>query len=184
MKDARYLMEKLIARPGRKVSLKRYDPEWTGSVKDKKRAAEALQEGVKQLAIHQDRLYAQDTYALLVIFQAMDAAGKDGTIRHVMSGINPQGCQVFSFKAPSAEERDHDYLWRSVKALPERGRIGIHNRSYYEEVLVARVHPEIIESQQLPPGSMARTSGSGDSRKSMTSSGTWSTTGSWCSSST
>jgi PPK2 family polyphosphate:nucleotide phosphotransferase len=156
MKDARYLMDQLIARPGRKVSLKRYDPEWTGSVKDKKRAAEALQEGVKQLAIQQDRLYAQDTYALLVIFQAMDAAGKDGTIRHVMSGINPQGCQVFSFKAPSAEERDHDYLWRSVKALPERGRIGIHNRSYYEEVLVARVHPEIIESQQLPPGSVGK----------------------------
>src|SRR5204862_2334429 len=93
----------------------------------------------------------QDTYALLVIFQAMDAAGKDGTIRHVMSGINPQGCQVFSFKAPSAEERDHDFLWRSVKALPERGRIGIHNRSYYEEVLVARVHPEILGAEKLPP---------------------------------
>ncbi|MEO7273679.1 MAG: polyphosphate kinase 2 family protein, partial [Vicinamibacterales bacterium] len=154
MKDARYLMEHLVAPPGRKISLKRYDPEWTGSVKDKKRATESLQEGVRQLAIQQDRLYAQDTYALLVIFQAMDAAGKDGTIRHVMSGINPQGCQVFSFKAPSAEERDHDYLWRSVKALPERGRIGIHNRSYYEEVLVARVHPEIIQAQQLPPDSI------------------------------
>lgn len=95
-------------------------------------------------------MYAQDTYALLVIFQAMDAAGKDGTIRHVMTGINPQGCQVYSFKVPSAEERDHDYLWRSVKALPERGRIGIHNRSYYEEVLIARVHPEILSAQRLP----------------------------------
>ena len=102
------------------------------------------------LALQQDRLYAQDTYGILMVFQAMDAAGKDGTIRHVMSGINPQGCQVFSFKAPSAEERDHDYLWRSLKAMPERGRIGIHNRSYYEEVLVARVHPEILQSQQLP----------------------------------
>jgi len=95
-------------------------------------------------------LYAQDTRSVLIIFQAMDAAGKDGTIRHVMSGINPQGCQVYSFKAPSAEERDHTYLWRSMKALPERGRIGIHNRSYYEEVLVARVHPEILAGQQLP----------------------------------
>jgi len=156
MKNARYLMEQLVAPPGRKISLKRYDPEWTGSVKDKKRAADSLQEGVRKLAIQQDRLYAQDTYALLVIFQAMDAAGKDGTIRHVMSGINPQGCQVFSFKAPSPEERDHDYLWRSVKALPERGRIGIHNRSYYEEVLVARVHPEILQAQQLPPDSIGK----------------------------
>ncbi len=109
-----------------------------------------LADGVRQLAKQQDRLYAQDTYSLLMVFQAMDAAGKDGTIRHVMSGINPQGCQVFSFKAPSAEERDHDYLWRTTKALPERGRIGIHNRSYYEEVLVARVHPEILAAQQLP----------------------------------
>jgi PPK2 family polyphosphate:nucleotide phosphotransferase len=150
MKEARYLMERLMAPPGHKISLKRYDPEWTGRVRDKKKAVEWLQDGVRRLARLQDRLYAQDTYALLVVFQAMDAAGKDGTIRHVMSGINPQGCQVFSFKAPSAEERDHDYLWRSNKALPERGRIGIHNRSHYEEVLVARVHAEILESEQLP----------------------------------
>jgi PPK2 family polyphosphate:nucleotide phosphotransferase len=156
MKDARYLMEHLIAKPGRKISLKNHDPEWTGTMKEKKKAVDLLREGVRQLAIHQDRLYAQDTYALLVIFQAMDAAGKDGTIRHVMSGINPQGCQVFSFKAPSAEERDHDYLWRSVKALPERGRIGIHNRSYYEEVLVTRVHPEILQAQQLPDDSVGK----------------------------
>src|SRR5215210_6417126 len=157
MKDARYLMERLVAPVGRRISLKRFDPEWTGRIKDKKKAAEWLQEGVRQLALHQDRLYAQDTYALLVIFQAMDAAGKDGTIRHVMSGINPQGCQVFSFKSPSAEERDHDYLWRSYKALPERGRIGIHNRSYYEETLVVRVHPKLLEKQKLPPRSQKQT---------------------------
>jgi len=144
------LMDRLIAEPGKKISLKDYDADWTGSIKDKKEAALLLEDGVKELAKQQDRLYAQDTYSLLMVFQAMDAAGKDGTIRHVMSGINPQGCQVYSFKAPSAEERDHDYLWRSMKALPERGRIGIHNRSYYEEVLVARVHPEILASQQLP----------------------------------
>ena len=150
MKDARKLMDRLIAKPGKKISLKDYDPDWTGSIKDKQQATEMLERGVKLLAKEQDRLYAQDKYSLLMIFQAMDAAGKDGTIRHVMTGINPQGCQVFSFKAPSNEERDHDYLWRSSKALPERGRIGIHNRSYYEEVLVCRVHPELLEAQPLP----------------------------------
>ena len=144
------LIDRLIAEPGKKISLKDYDADWTGSIKDKKQAEVRLQDGIKQLAKYQDKLYAQDTYSLLIIFQAMDAAGKDGTIRHVMSGINPQGCQVFSFKAPSAEERDHDYLWRSAKAVPERGRIGIHNRSYYEEVLVCRVHPELLAAQQLP----------------------------------
>jgi PPK2 family polyphosphate:nucleotide phosphotransferase len=150
MKKIRNVMDRLVAPPGKKISLKDYDPDWTGSIKDKREAVTLLEDGIKQLAKQQDRLYAQDTYSLLMVFQAMDAAGKDGTIRHVMSGVNPQGCQVFSFKAPSAEERDHDYLWRTVKALPERGRIGIHNRSYYEEVLVARVHPEILASQQLP----------------------------------
>ena len=149
-KRIRKLMDRLIATPGKKISLKDYDPGWTGNIKDKTEAVKLLEDGVKQLAKQQDKLYAQDTYSLLMVFQAMDAAGKDGTIRHVMSGVNPQGCQVFSFKAPSAEERDHDYLWRTTKALPERGRIGIHNRSYYEEVLVARVHPEILASQQLP----------------------------------
>ena len=144
------LMDRLIAKPGKKISLKDYDPGWTGNIKDKSEAANLLEDGVKELAKQQDKRYAQDTYTLLMVFQAMDAAGKDGTIRHVMSGVNPQGCQVFSFKSPSAEERDHDYLWRTMKALPERGRIGIHNRSYYEEVLVARVHPEILASQQLP----------------------------------
>jgi PPK2 family polyphosphate:nucleotide phosphotransferase len=150
MKEIRKLMDRLVAKPGKKISLKDYDPDWTGPIKDKEHAEGLLQEGVRQLSKYQDRLYAQDTYSLLMIFQAMDAAGKDGTIRHVMSGINPQGCQVFSFKVPSAEERDHDYLWRSSKALPERGRIGIHNRSYYEEVLVCRVHPELLAAQQLP----------------------------------
>jgi PPK2 family polyphosphate:nucleotide phosphotransferase len=150
MKKIRKLMDRLMAPPGKKISLKDYNPGWTGSITDKKEATALLQDGVKRLAEEQDKLYAQDTYSLLMVFQAMDAAGKDGTIRHVMSGVNPQGCQVFSFKAPSAEERDHDYLWRTMKALPERGRIGIHNRSYYEEVLVARVHPRILESQQLP----------------------------------
>jgi PPK2 family polyphosphate:nucleotide phosphotransferase len=150
MKRIRKLVKRLTVPPGRRISLKDYDPEWTGHIRDKKEATDLLQRGVKELAEQQDRLYAQDTFAVLLIFQAMDAAGKDGTIKHVMSGVNPQGCQVFSFKAPSAEERDHDYLWRSMKALPERGRIGIHNRSYYEEVLVARVHPKILEAQQLP----------------------------------
>jgi PPK2 family polyphosphate:nucleotide phosphotransferase len=150
MKESKRLMRELMAKPGKKISLKDFDPEWTGGISDKKRAVSLLQRGVELLSRQQDRLYAQDTYGILIVFQAMDAAGKDGTIRHVMSGINPQGCQVFSFKSPSAEERDHDYLWRSLKATPERGRIGIHNRSYYEEVLVARVHPEILASQQLP----------------------------------
>jgi PPK2 family polyphosphate:nucleotide phosphotransferase len=143
--------EPFIVPPGKKIRLKDYDPGYTGKFKGKNEALEKLQEDVEQLSKYQDVLYAQNTYALLIILQAMDAAGKDGTIRHVMSGVNPQGCQVFSFKSPSAEELDHDYLWRSKKALPERGRIGIFNRSYYEEVLVVRVHPEILNLQQLPP---------------------------------
>jgi PPK2 family polyphosphate:nucleotide phosphotransferase len=149
-KRIRKLLKTVTARPGKRIRLKDFDPGWTGSLLDEKDAAPLLAEGVRRLAKQQNKLYAQDTRSVLMIFQAMDAAGKDGTIRHVMSGINPQGCQVFNFKAPSAEERDHTYLWRSMKALPERGRIGIHNRSYYEEVLVARVHPEILASQQLP----------------------------------
>lgn len=117
---------------------------------DKPRAKELLARGVEAMAELQDMLYAQDRWAVLLIFQAMDAAGKDGAIKHVMSGVNPQGCQVFSFKAPSAEELDHDYLWRCVRCLPERGRIGIFNRSYYEETLVVRVHPELLTRQRLP----------------------------------
>lgn len=137
--------------PGAKISLQKdYDPAYKAEFIEKSDAVKRLQTGIEQLANYQNILYAQNTYALLIIFQAMDAAGKDSTIKHVMSGVNPQGCQVFSFKQPSAEELDHDYLWRSMKALPERGRIGIFNRSYYEEVLVARVHPEILLKQQLP----------------------------------
>ena len=118
---------------------------------DKPRAQQALKKGVHYLAALQDRLYAQDRWSVLLIFQAMDAAGKDGAIKHVLSGVNPQGCHVTSFKAPSAEELDHDYLWRCMKALPERGRIGIFNRSYYEEVLVVRVHEQLLAAQKLPP---------------------------------
>src|SRR5216117_3071777 len=117
---------------------------------DKPRAKEMLATGVTALAELQEKLYAQDQWGVLLIFQAMDAAGKDGAIEHVMSGINPQGCEVYSFKQPSAEELDHDFLWRTVRRLPERGRIGIFNRSYYEEVLVVRVHPEILLNQGLP----------------------------------
>jgi PPK2 family polyphosphate:nucleotide phosphotransferase len=148
-KKIRKLMKRLTAPPGRRIRLKDFDPDWTGDLTESE-AAPLLAQGIRRLVKEQSKLYAQDTHSLLILFQAMDAAGKDGTIRHVMSGLNPQGCQVFSFKVPSAEERDHTYLWRSVKAMPERGRIGIHNRSYYEEVLVARVHPEILASQQLP----------------------------------
>ncbi len=137
---------------GKKFRLKDVDPRETGGLKlEKDHAAEKLQKGVELLASLQDKLYAQDKRALLLIFQAMDAAGKDGTIKHVLSGVNPQGCQVYSFKAPSSEELDHDFLWRTTKCLPERGRIGIFNRSYYEEVLVVRVHPPILAGQKLPP---------------------------------
>ncbi len=139
---------------GAKFSLKDIDPGDTGPLQaeDKQRAEEALKMGVEALAQLQDMLYAQDRWAVLIIFQAMDAAGKDSAIKHVMSGINPQGCQVASFKAPSAEELDHDYLWRCQRHLPERGRLGIFNRSYYEEVLVVRVHPELLAKQKLPTG--------------------------------
>ena len=140
-----------IVPPGAKIRLKDYDPGFTGTYKTKEEASEKLRDDVKRLAKYQDLLYAQNTYSLLVILQALDTAGKDGTIRHVMSGVNPQGTQVHSFHAPSAEELDHDFLWRSIKALPERGAIGIFNRSYYEEVLVVRVHPGILDLQRLPP---------------------------------
>ena len=145
---ARYRVDK----PG-KFRLKDCDADDTmGLGKEAKgRATELLQAGVDHLAALQEKLYAQDRWGVLLVFQAMDAAGKDGTIKHVMSGINPQGCQVHSFKSPSAEELDHDFLWRTNCRLPERGRIGIFNRSYYEEVLVVRVHPEFLERQKLPP---------------------------------
>ena len=138
---------------GKGFRLKDFDPGDTLQFreKDKQRAKEALALGIKAMAELQDKLYAQDKWALLLIFQAMDAAGKDGAIKHVMSGVNPQGCQVFSFKSPSAEELDHGYLWRCMKVSPNRGHIGIFNRSYYEETLVVRVHPEFLASQKIPP---------------------------------
>jgi PPK2 family polyphosphate:nucleotide phosphotransferase len=136
---------------GKDFQLKNFDPADTCGLKlEKAEATELLEKGTEWLAQEQDMLYAQDRWSLLLLFQAMDAAGKDGTIKHVMSGINPEGCQVFSFKQPSSEDLDHDFLWRHVKCLPERGRIGIFNRSYYEEVLVVRVHPEILAKQKLP----------------------------------
>ena len=134
---------------GKRFRLKDHDAGDSSGL-DKDKAEKLLAKGVERLADLQDRLYAQDKWAVLLVFQAMDAAGKDGAIKHVMSGINPQGCQVYSFKAPTSEELDHDFLWRTAKSLPERGRIGIFNRSYYEEVLVVRVHPEYLEKQKLP----------------------------------
>lgn len=150
------LIRPYVIRDGRKFRLKDIDPDDTGGRQLKKNTAdEVLQEGVQRLRALQEKLYAQDRWGVLLIFQAMDAAGKDGAIEHVMSGVNPQGCQVYSFKQPSAEELDHDFLWRNLARLPERGRIGIFNRSHYEEVLVVRVHPEFLDRQQLPPELMA-----------------------------
>jgi PPK2 family polyphosphate:nucleotide phosphotransferase len=154
------LLERFHVAPGEKVRLKDFPTTYKGfdELKElrkdeiKERAARLLEESLDELTSAQELLYASDTYSLLVVFQAMDAAGKDGTIKHVMSGVNPQGCQVVSFKQPSAEDLDHNFLWRISKALPERGRIGIFNRSHYEDVLVVRVHPEYLDSGQLPPG--------------------------------
>ncbi|MBX7167932.1 MAG: polyphosphate kinase 2 family protein [Pirellulales bacterium] len=151
------LIEMCRVKPGKKLSLAEHDPGWAGDrdlpkAKRKAIAQQLLADGVAALAESQELLYAADTWSLLVIFQAMDAAGKDSTIKHVMSGVNPQGCQVFSFKHPSAEDLDHNFLWRCMKSLPERGRIGIFNRSYYEEVLIVKVHPQLIEAQRLPVG--------------------------------
>jgi len=150
---ARRFVKPFRIEDGGRFRLKDIDPGDTGRLEseDADAAKEVMKEGIELLAEYQDMLYAQDRWSVLLVFQAMDAAGKDGTIKHVMSGVNPQGVQVFSFKAPSDEELDHDYLWRSMRSLPERGRIGIFNRSYYEEVLVARVHPEILARQKLPP---------------------------------
>ena len=141
---------------GRKFLLKQHDPGDTGGFTSKDEAADPLARGLESLRDQQEKLYAQGTWALLLIFQAMDAAGKDSTITHVMSGVNPQGCQVSSFKAPSTEELAHDFLWRTTLRLPERGRIGVFNRSYYEEVLVVRVHPEILGAERLPPAVVSR----------------------------
>jgi len=135
---------------GKHFRLRDFDPAETGKMKSKEQAAAELQRGVEQLSDLQDKLYAQHQWALLLIFQAMDAAGKDGTIKHVMSGVNPAGCEVYSFKAPSGIETNHDYLWRTTLRLPECGRIGIFNRSYYEEVLVVRVHEPLLKQRQIP----------------------------------
>jgi len=145
------LADKFRVNDGKGFRLKDYDPGETGHWRSKEHAEEAVQEGIARTADLQDKLYAQDNWALLLIFQALDAAGKDGAIKHVMSGVNPQGCQVRSFKAPSEAELQHDFLWRTTCDLPERGHIGIFNRSYYEEVLIVRVHPEILKSQKTPP---------------------------------
>jgi PPK2 family polyphosphate:nucleotide phosphotransferase len=154
------VVERLLVKPGHAAHISQRDTEWGGDDTfaamekgDAKREATAqLKAFTRELAAAQELLWANDTYALLVIFQALDAAGKDSTIKHVMSGVNPQGCRVHSFKQPSSEELDHDFLWRAARALPERGQIGIFNRSHYEEVLVVRVHPELLVHQQLPAG--------------------------------
>jgi len=152
LKQAKKYSEPFRIANGKKFRLKQIDTSETLGLaaEDKAKGEEALERGVELLAKLQDKLYAHDRWAVLLIFQAMDAAGKDGAIKHVMSGVNPQGCEVTSFKAPSAEELDHDYLWRCAKRIPERGRIGIFNRSYYEETLVVRVHPEYLQAQRLP----------------------------------
>jgi PPK2 family polyphosphate:nucleotide phosphotransferase len=135
---------------GKNFRLKDFDPATTGHLRSKEHAKELLEQSIAEMAELQDKLYAQDCWALLVIFQAMDAAGKDGAIKHVMSGVNPQGCQVYAFKAPSSEELNHDFLWRTSRVLPERGHIGIFNRSYYEELLVVRVHRDILKNERVP----------------------------------
>jgi PPK2 family polyphosphate:nucleotide phosphotransferase len=152
IKRSRKFAEPYCVTNGAKFRLKDCDPADTGkaTLEDKPKAKELLETGIQVLAELQDVLYAQDRWSLLLIFQAMDAAGKDGVIKHVMSGLNPQGCQVYSFKSPSAEDLNHDYLWRCMKCLPERGRIGIFNRSYYEETLAVRVHPELLANQKVP----------------------------------
>lgn len=152
-KAARALSRPYRVSEGGAFRLKKIDPRDTGGLKDedRPRAAEALRDGTRALASLQEKLWADNRWAVLLVFQAMDAAGKDGAIKHVMSGVNPQGCQVASFKAPSSEELDHDFLWRCHERLPERGRIGIFNRSYYEEVLVVRVHPDLLGQQRIPP---------------------------------
>jgi PPK2 family polyphosphate:nucleotide phosphotransferase len=146
----RALAKRYRVENGARFRLRRVDPEDTAHLESADDAAPGLAEGLDELHGLQQKLYAQDRWALLTMFQGIDASGKDGTISHVMSGVNPQGCQVWSFKAPSQEELDHDFLWRSARSLPERGRIGIWNRSYYEEVLVVRVHPELLAAEHLP----------------------------------
>jgi PPK2 family polyphosphate:nucleotide phosphotransferase len=152
IKEATRLAEPYCVTKSGKFRLKDFDPADANGVKSKHHAEKLLAKSSAMASQMQEMLYAQDRWALLLIFQGMDASGKDGAIKHVMSGVNPQGCDVYSFKAPTPEELDHDYLWRTHKVLPERGKIGIFNRSYYEEVLVVRVHPQILQSQRLPDG--------------------------------
>jgi PPK2 family polyphosphate:nucleotide phosphotransferase len=149
------ILDAVRVRPGKKMRLKDHDPGWAGDKKTpkadrKKLAEELLTEDLTALSVSQEKLYAANSHAILLIFQAMDAAGKDSTIKHVMTGVNPQGCQVFSFKHPSAEELQHNFVWRYARALPERGRIGIYNRSYFEDVLIVKVHPELVVAQHVP----------------------------------
>ena len=151
MKKLRQLAKPYRVEHGKHFRLRDFDPADTGKLRSKQHAAAALQRSIDQLSNLQDKLYAQHQWAVLLIFQAMDAAGKDGTIKHVMSGVNPAGCEVYSFKAPSGVESNHDYLWRTTLRLPECGRIGIFNRSYYEEVLVVRVHDALLKQQKIPP---------------------------------
>ena len=154
-KEAAQLAEPFRITDGKKFRLKDHDPDATDGLK-KDEAHGMLEQSVELLRELQEKLYAQDRWAMLLIFQGMDAAGKDGAIKHVMSGVNPQGCDVWSFKAPSHEELDHDYLWRCHKVVPERGKIGIFNRSYYEEVLVVRVHPKLLQNERLPPSTVTK----------------------------
>jgi PPK2 family polyphosphate:nucleotide phosphotransferase len=150
IEEATRLAEPYCITKGNKFRLKDFDPAATKGVKSKKHAEKLLEQSSAIASQMQEKLYAQDRWALLLIFQGMDAAGKDGAIKHVMSGVNPQGCDIHGFKAPTNEELDHDYLWRCHKVLPERGKIGIFNRSYYEEILIVRVHPMLLENERLP----------------------------------
>ncbi len=174
MKENRF-----YAAPGKRFRLKDYDPADTGKYKSHAHAKKTLDDNIERLQRYQDLLFSGNSYSLLIILQAMDAAGKDGTIKHVMSGVNPAGCEVSAFKQPSQQELDHDFLWRCYKELPERGKIGIFNRSYYEEVLVVRVHPKFLDAERLPgfqrPG--RERFGSIGSRRSMTWKSTWCATG-------
>jgi PPK2 family polyphosphate:nucleotide phosphotransferase len=149
--NLKHLIKPYRVTDGKSFRLAHHDPAGTGGIKSKQHAQEWLERGAQRMSAAQEKLYAQNQWAVLLIFQALDAAGKDGTIKHVMSGVNPQGCQVFSFKSPSVEELNHDFLWRTTRCLPERGHIGIFNRSYYEEVLVVRAHPEFLAKEKLPP---------------------------------
>ena len=155
-KEAAKLAEPFRVANGKKFRLKDHDPDSTGGMKSKEDAQKMLQQSVELLSELQEKLYAQDRWALLLMFQGMDTSGKDGLIKHVMSGINPQGCDVWSFKAPSHEELDHDYLWRCHKVMPQRGKIGIFNRSYYEELLVVRVHSSVLQNEKLPASAFTK----------------------------